>query len=256
MEQGKEVRISAICHHSRETLSAKSSSVAGHLLRHLNHCHAKKEKERSSIVQSVLKYNADGSVRSWEYSAAVARTELCRLVARLDLPLCFGESDAFHDYITNAHNPRFVKSPRQTTARDLIKLYNDRVEKLVEVLKTSVYSVVLTSDIWSGKAKEYYLSVVAHFVNSDWGLEKKLLGLKPIEVAYIGTNIAERVAMVAEDYDVTDKIFSNVLDNASSNKTAIDMLKPIFSSYIGHLIIDDEDLSHVFFASALCLPYY
>jgi hypothetical protein len=82
----------------------------------------------------------------WEYSVVVARTELCRLI-RLDLPLCFGESDAFQDYITNAHNLKFVKSSRQTTARDLIKLYSDRVEKLVEVLKTSISSVALTSGI-------------------------------------------------------------------------------------------------------------
>src|SRR5688572_17801172 len=109
MEQGKEVRISAICHHCRETLSAKFSSDTGHLLRHLDHCRAKKEKERSGIVQSVLKYNTDGSVMRWEYSVVVARTELCRLI-RLDLPLCFGESDAFQDYITNAHNLKFVKS--------------------------------------------------------------------------------------------------------------------------------------------------
>jgi hypothetical protein len=85
------------------------------------------------------------------------------------------------------------------------------------------------------------------FFNSDWGLEKRLLGLKPIEVAHTGTNIVERVAMVAEDYGITDKIFSIVVDNASSNKTAMDMLKPVFSSYIGHLIPDDEDMSHVFF---------
>jgi hypothetical protein len=106
MEQDKEVRISAICHHCRETLSAKSSSGVVHLLMHLDHCRAKKEKERSGIVESIAKYNTYGSVGSWEYSAAVARIELCRLIARLYLALCFGESDAFQDYITNAHNPR------------------------------------------------------------------------------------------------------------------------------------------------------
>jgi len=30
-----------------------------------------------------------------------------------------------------------------------------------------VSSVAITSDIWSGKAKEDYLSVVAHFTNAD-----------------------------------------------------------------------------------------
>jgi hypothetical protein len=197
----------------------------------------------------LLKYNLAGSINHWEYSPSVARTKLCRLIARLDLPLCFGESSAFQEYITRAHNPRFIKSSRQTAARDLIRLFNDRVEVLIEVLK-HVSFVALTFDIWSGKAKEDYISVVAHFVNSDWCLEKRLLGLRPIEVAHTGLNIAERVEMVANDYNITDKIFAIVLDNASSNKTAIDVLKPVFSSYIGHLIPapsrNESDLSTIF----------
>jgi hypothetical protein len=230
-------------------LSAKSSSGTSHLIRHLELCPAKKEKERTSRTQSLLKYNADGSVVHWEYSPSLARTELCRLIARLDLPLCFGESSAFQEYITRAHNPRFIKSSRQTTARDLIKLFNDRAEELIGALK-SVSSVALTSDIWSGKAKEDYISVVARFVNSDWCIEKRLLaGLRPIEVA-TGYNIVERVQMIADDYGITDKIFAIVLDNASSNKTAMDVLKPLFSGYIGKLIPllsrNEYDLSAIF----------
>jgi hypothetical protein len=120
-------------------------------------------------------------------------------------------------------------------ARDLIRLFNDRVELLIEVLK-HVSSVALTSDIWSGKAKEDYISVVAHFVNSDWCLEKRLL--------------VERVEMVANDYSITDNIFAIVLDNASSNKTAIYVLKLVFSDYIVHLIPapsrNESDLSNIF----------
>eukprot|EP00267_Zea_mays_P051787 XP_020404781.1 uncharacterized protein LOC109944431 [Zea mays] len=161
--------------------------------------------KRSGIVQSLLKYNPDGSLVRWEYSNAVARTELCRLIAREDLPLWFGESDAFQEYITKAHNPKFVKSSRQTTARDLIKLYNERVLKLIESFK-SVSSVALTSDIWNGKAKEDYISVVAHFVNSNWELEKRLIGLRLIDVKHSGNNIAKRVNMVADEYDPRAKM--------------------------------------------------
>ncbi|WVZ76741.1 hypothetical protein U9M48_024686 [Paspalum notatum var. saurae] len=247
---GKEVRVSAICLHCKNTFSAKSSSGTGHFRRHLDLYPSKKEKDRHGRTQSLLKFNADGSVVHWEYSPSIARTELCRLIARMDLPLCFGESDAFQEYITNAHNAKFVKSSRQTTARDLIGLYNDRVEHLIDVLKNSVSSVALTSDIWSGKAKEDYISVVAHFVNSDWCLEKRLLGLKPIEVAHTGANIVERVEMVASDYGITDKIFAIVLDNTSSNKTAMDVLKPVFSGYIGSLMPkparNEDDLAVVF----------
>jgi hypothetical protein len=67
-----------------------------------------------------------------------------------------------------------LKSSRQTTTRDFIKLYNKRVLELIGTFK-SVSSVSLTFDIWNGKAKEDYLYVVvAHFVNSDWDLGKKV----------------------------------------------------------------------------------
>jgi hypothetical protein len=110
--------------------------------------------------------------------------------------------------------------------------------------------VTITSDIWSGKAKEDYISVVAHIVNSNGELEKRLLGLKPIEVERsTSRNIVDRIAMVVDDYDIADKIFSIVLDNASSNKTTLAILKHIFSAYIGHLIPlddDDDDLATIF----------
>jgi hypothetical protein len=182
----------------------------------------------------------------------VGRTEMCRLIAREDLPLCFAEFDAFHEYITRAHNPRFVKSYRQTIARDLIKHYNSRMERLIETLKSSVSSVALTSDIWSGKAKEDYISVVAHYVNSNWSLEKRLHGLRPIESTHTGSNITEHISMVVDDYGIANIFFAITLDNASSNKIVMSLLEPMFTGYLDFgcndlLDLDDGDaLSSIF----------
>jgi hypothetical protein len=52
-------------------------------------------KGHSAMAQSQLKFNPDGYAHTWEYSSSVACTQLCRLIAHLDLPLYFGESDAF-----------------------------------------------------------------------------------------------------------------------------------------------------------------
>jgi hypothetical protein len=65
-----------------------------------------------------------------------------------------------------------VHVSRQTTARDMVKFYNERMVNLIGTFKNDVGSVCLTSEIWSGKAKDDYLSVVAHFVNSKWELEQ------------------------------------------------------------------------------------
>ena len=51
-------------------------------------------------------------MHNWDYKPDVARSELCRLIARLDLSLGIGETDAWEEYIVRAHNPRFVKVSR------------------------------------------------------------------------------------------------------------------------------------------------
>jgi hypothetical protein len=150
----------------------------------------------------------------------------------MDPPLGFGESNAFEEYITRAHNPRFYKSSRQTTTRDFVKHFDDYRAKLKETLLSFISSVCLTSDIWSRNAKEDYISVVAHFVNPDWELEKRLLALRLIDESHTGAAIAEHISMVVEEYGLTDKIFAITLDNAFSNSTTMDILSPIFSSYI------------------------
>ena len=53
--------------------------------------------------------------------------------------------------------------------------------------------VSLTSDIWSGNAKEDYISIVAHYVSADWELQKKVIGFRLIEVSHSGENIAEKI---------------------------------------------------------------
>jgi hypothetical protein len=205
---GKERRIGAKCRHCKKDFTGKSTHGTGyyhgtgHLLRHIPICPILKG--RSVMAQSQLNFNPDGSVRTWEYSLDIARTWLCRLIARLDLPLCIGETDTFEEYITTAHHPRFYRVSRQTTTRDFAKYFNDCRAQLVESLK-SVSSVALTSDIWSSNTKEDYLSVIAHYVNVDWQLEKRVIGLRLIDVSHNAENIVERITSIFADFGLTDK---------------------------------------------------
>ena len=86
-------------------------------------------------------------MHNWDYNPAVARSKLCRLIARLDLPLGIGETQAWEDYIVLAHNPRLAKVSRQTTTRDLGKLLTERCDMLKNFMLPAASSVALTSDI-------------------------------------------------------------------------------------------------------------
>lgn len=229
---GNVIRYGARCLHCRKEYSALSRFGTGHLLRHQESCPKKREKNRLS--QSHITFNKDGTVRNWDYSAEVARVQLVRLLARLDLPLRLGETEAWEEYIKTAHNPRYTTVSRQTTARDLLKYFTDKRDALIEDLKNNaISSVAITSDIWSGNAKEDYLSVVGHYINSDWQLEKRVFGLRLIDAPHNAENIAERVSNVLNDYGILKKVFSVTLDNASANIKAMDKLKPVLREYLG-----------------------
>jgi hypothetical protein len=88
---GNSVRIAAICKMCKSRLSARSAVGTGHLIRHQKSC--RKKTDHAARVQSRLALNPDG-LHNWVYDPAVARTELCRLIARLNLPLSIGETQA------------------------------------------------------------------------------------------------------------------------------------------------------------------
>jgi hypothetical protein len=71
--------------------------------------------------------------------------------------------------------------------------------------------VCLTFDIWSGNAKEDYISVVVHFVTTNWELEKRIIGFKLIDCFHSRVNIAERISLVLADYELTSKVLSITL---------------------------------------------
>ncbi|KAG2640242.1 hypothetical protein PVAP13_2KG060416 [Panicum virgatum] len=143
---GKRIRFQAKCIHCGKVYAALSTFDTGTLKRHLLACSAKMQKCHSS--QSLLQFNPNGTLGHWEYSPEVARTQLCRLIARLDLPLGFGDSEIFEEYIKIAHNPRFASVSWQTTTRDLAKYYADCRSKVMDTL-AATSSVAFTSDIWS-----------------------------------------------------------------------------------------------------------
>ena len=94
-EDGVQVRY-AKCNTCKHEYTAKSSGGTGHLLRHAATC---KKKAGVAMRQTMLHYNPDGSVHHWEYNTDNACKELCRFVARADLPLNISESPVFEDYI-------------------------------------------------------------------------------------------------------------------------------------------------------------
>lgn len=132
------------------------------------------------------------------------------------------------------------------------KLCKTSLQKIKDDFTTCTFSVSLTSDILSGRAKRDYISVVAHYVNKKWELQKRIIGFELIDEAHTGENIAQAILNVVSEFGLTVKIFTVTLDNASSNTTAMEGLTPIFSVYAASFLLHQRCACHIINFIAKC----
>jgi hypothetical protein len=79
---------------------------------------------------------------------------------------------------------------------------------LLRLFSTFVNCVCRSSDIWSGNTKKDYISVVAHYINFDQQLEKRMLDLVLIDVFQYARVEGEPLLLTDEHGAVAQKVLS------------------------------------------------
>jgi len=164
---------------------------------------------------------------TWVYNPQVAREEIIKYIVSEDLPIMMGESKNFTNLIQRAFCPQYQPVTRKTTKTDLMSLYKNKLAALKETFKKVQYSFALTSDIWtSSHQRTCYVSVVAHYLDDEYALNKRVIGFRLMEESHCGDSIASHIIEVIHDFKIDDKILSITLDNASSKTSAMRVLTP------------------------------
>ena len=70
-----------------------------------------------------------------------------------------------------------------------------------------------------------FLCITAHYIDSEWMLNKRIISFKTINTPNNGTNISTLINDEIIDLGIHDKIFTITLDNASNNNVTIQILK-------------------------------
>ena len=69
-----------------------------------------------------------------------------------------------------------------TIRSDILALFNKKKVELQDEFRRGTFSIALTSDVWSGRAKQDYISVIAQYVDRDWNLQKHIIGFLLLDV--------------------------------------------------------------------------
>ena len=122
------------------------------------------------------------------------------------------------------------KIPSRTHVRTMCQ---KRFEELKDVVAASLTDqfVSLTTDIWTSRATQAYLTITSHFITKDWKMQSSVLQTREMPERHTGVNISERLLEATREWKLSaDHIVSVVHDNAANVVLALELVEELHSS--------------------------
>nr|XP_048321191.1 zinc finger BED domain-containing protein RICESLEEPER 2-like [Ziziphus jujuba var. spinosa] len=212
------------------------------LLNHLNH-HCKKYPYRvQDKKQKTLTFGAQNESDGSNLLAVGFNKEACRLAcAKMiildELPFSFVEGRGFRMFC-NVACPKFDPPSRRTIVRDIYALYLDEKLQLKNTFSLNCQRISLTTDTWTSIQNINYMSLTAHYIDSNWMLHKRILNFCVIP-NHKGETIGKLIGNCLYEWGI-EKVFTITVDNASANNVAIEYIKRKLNNWKGCVLDGDH----------------
>ncbi|CAH1425181.1 unnamed protein product [Lactuca virosa] len=203
----------------------RSESGTGNLRRHRRRCEDNNTRDIGQYMISDSQGVMD--LRNPKFSQERLRELLIEAVIRHDLPFSFVEYEGIRN-IYKYLEPNSSHICRNTAKADIKKLHASHCVRLRGELLKCPSRICLTSDAWTSIVTDGYLSLTAHYVDSKWVLQKRILNFSEFPPPHSGVAIAEKLSGLIKSWGIERKLFSITLDNASSNDVCVGLLKNQF----------------------------
>ncbi|KAK3221760.1 hypothetical protein Dsin_008785 [Dipteronia sinensis] len=168
------------------------------------------------------------------------RKTLAEMLIVDELPFRFVEKRGFHKFC-HVGMPMFDVLSRIIIGRDILQMYIDMKTFLMKQFRESKVRICLTTDTWTSIQNINYMVVMAHFIDEQWYLQKRILSFTQI-FDHWGETIRKCIEQVLLNLGI-DRFFTITMDNASSNKTSILYVKRKLKSWNADgLILDGKHL--------------
>ena len=158
-----------------------------------------------------------------------------KMVIKDLVPIRIVECEGFRDLLSLIE-PRYRMVSRDHIQRKLLPQFKSKVEKVIMTMLQEAESCSVTTDVWSSRRMHAYLGVTCHFITRSWHLESVLLSCSHLRGRHTGVNILAEFEEAVEKFNILQRLFRVVTDNASN------MLKAFPESVsLPGFDIDDED---------------
>ncbi|KAK0143586.1 Zinc finger BED domain-containing protein 1 [Merluccius polli] len=169
------------------------------------------------------------SKRALDVSSAIANF-ICKDMR----PYSVVENEGFRDLLHKLE-PRYVMPSRQHFSEKCIpNLYNE-VKARVKCDLVKATRVAITTDGWTSRTTEAYVTVTSHHIDSDWNIKNYVLQTRVLNEAHTWKNIRCVLKEACIEWEIKDKNPALVTDNASNMTVVEANLSPHIKCF-GHTI--------------------
>ncbi|XP_022043243.2 E3 SUMO-protein ligase ZBED1-like [Acanthochromis polyacanthus] len=137
-------------------------------------------------------------------------------------PFSTVENEGFQDMIKTLEPKYTLPSRPHFSQKVMPELYRQVKADVVTVLENAD-SVAITTDGWTSRATQSYLTITAHVITPEWKMASFVLQTRPLFETHTGTNIAQvlREAVAEWKLDRPKHSIAVVTDNARNMDVAV-----------------------------------
>ncbi|XP_073721603.1 E3 SUMO-protein ligase ZBED1-like [Misgurnus anguillicaudatus] len=126
-------------------------------------------------------------------------------------------------YLLHILEPRYNMPSRTHIRQTVVPSIYNQTRALMEHELSAAPSVSLTTDGWTSRATESYLTVTAHFIDSEWEMKASVLQTRPLHEQHTTTHLAEKLQEVVAEWKLErpGTTISVTTDNAKNIVNAV-----------------------------------
>ena len=167
-----------------------------HLKRHIEKC----TKCRFDDVGQMM-VDMQGKLKAKKIDQMVSRELCANLIIRHGLPFKFVEYPELRTWISYL-NPEATLVSRNTIKKDILRIFDREKIKLKGELHNITSRICLTSDLWTSCTTEGYISLTAHYVDSNWKLRTKILNFCHFPPPHTGFELSKKINACLHDWEI------------------------------------------------------
>ena len=122
--------------------------------------------------------------------------------------------------------PGYTPPHRNQVQRKLKRLHAVHLSRLRGKLQT-VKTMALTSDFWSDRHKNSFLTITGHYLDSDMNPKSTILHFQSYDKRHVALDIATEVRNRLRDLGIDQKVTSVTCDGAKNMQNAFDMFDKV-----------------------------